>query len=882
MFEAASIAMAVMDRQGKLVESNPALQIMLGYSETELASMAIPDYTHPDDLDSDIHLFRELLRGERERYQIEKRYIRKDGKELWGVLTASPFVRSPGGEPQYCIRMAANITDRKRAEAARREIEERFRTLFECSPDGHYLLSHKGVFLDGNRATEQLLGYRKEELIGKTLHDAGLFSPIDLEKAVHLLTRCAQGELVDFEEFRLIRKDGGTVEAEVRAISVETAEGRVVIGVVRDITRRKLAEQALRESEESSRAIIETAPDAIYIIAETGQIIEVNEAACKQLGYSREHLLRSQLSDIIAPRVAEQTARRLEERTTGTFESAHIRSDGTEVPVEVSVSHFNFRGQPARLGIARDTTERKRAGEERASLQEQLQRAQKLESIGRLAGGVAHDFNNLLTVINGYADLASNQLQKGDPLREHVAEIRKAGERAAELTRQLLVFSLKHIVEPKPLDLNAVVAESANMLRRVLGEDIEFVTELDPLLGIVMADPGQFHQVLMNLAINARDAMPGGGRLVIATANADLDEECSAAHPEIVPGPFVVLTISDTGTGIEKEIQGHIFDPFFTTKPDGQGTGLGLSTAYGIVRQCGGYISVFSEPGQGATFKVYLPRTEAPEESARVAAPSADKGRGSETVLVVEDQEAVRRLTVQMLKSYDYRTLEATQGDEALLLAERYSGSIDLLLTDVLMPMMTGKELAERLRPLRPHMRVLFMSAYPTDHISRRGLLDPGVLYIAKPFTPDALAAKVREALRGARSAASVLVVDDDDSIRNLFQIVLTGGGYEVVAARNGREALVLLRERRFNVLVTDLVMPEGEGIETIRTLRKEQPDLKIVAVSGAFGGMYLKVAKALGANATLMKPVPPDVLLATVQSLLEGGFGSAPSKSSG
>jgi PAS domain S-box-containing protein len=534
--------------------------------------------------------------------------------------------------------MLEDITERKHAEAARRASEERFRILFECSPDAHYLLDLRGVFLDCNRAAEQLVGCRRREIIGKTIEEAGLLSPDDLEKALHLLTRRIRGEAVGFEQFQLIRRDGGTVDVETRAFFLETAEGKVVCGACRDITQRKRAEQALRESEESCRRIIETAPDAICIIADTGQIIEVNEAACRQIGHSRERLLRSRLSDIIAPPFSEKAARRLRQMTSGIFESAHIRADGTEVPVEVSACHFTFRGQAARLGIARDTTERKRAEKERVSLQEQLQQAQKLESIGRLAGGVAHDFNNIITAISGYGDLVFSQLQEGDPLREHVNEIRKAGERAKELTRQLLVFSRKQIVEPKPLDLNAVVAESASMLRRLLGKDIELVADLDPALGMVMADPGLLHQVLMNLVVNARDAMPGGGKLTIETMNAEVDRSYAAEHLGIAPGQFVVLTVSDTGTGIEKEIRERIFDPFFTTKLDGEGTGLGLSTVYGIVRQCGGGISVLSEPGQGTTFKIYLPRIDDAAGRAEVAAPLADKLPGSETVPVVEDQ----------------------------------------------------------------------------------------------------------------------------------------------------------------------------------------------------------------------------------------------------
>jgi hypothetical protein len=868
IFRSAGIGIAILDLHGRILESNLAAQAMLGYSEAELMGMAFSDYTHPADLDSDMHLFTELLQGKRERYQVEKRYIRKDRGVVWGVLTAS-LIRFPAGEPQYCIRMVEEMTERKRAEAAKEASKERLRILFERAPEAHYLMNLDGVFLDCNRAAEELLGYRREEVMRKTLAEIGLLSPADLEKALHLLTRCAKGEPAEFEELRLIRKDGGAVDVEIQAIPIETAEGQVTMGVIRDITHRKRAEQALRESEESSRAIIETAPDGIYILTDAGQIIEVNDAACRQLGYSREHLLRSQLSDIVAPQAAEEAACRLQEKTAGTFETIFTRADGTEIPLEFSTCQFIFRGRTARLGIGRDTTERKQAEKERASLHEQLQQAQKLESVGRLAGGVAHDFNNLLTVINGYSEMALSQLQPGDPLRDCVDEIRKAGDRAAGLARQLLVFSRKHIVQQELLDLNAVVTESEKMLGRLLGEDIELIARLDPSLGLVMADSGQFQQVLMNLVVNARDAMPHGGRLTLETANVNLDESDAAAYPEIVPGPFVMLAVSDTGVGIEKEVQGHIFDSFFTTKGEGKGTGLGLYTVYGIVRQCGGAISVFSEPGQGATFKIYLPRTEDAVGSVEVTAPAADEQRGSETLLIVEDQEAVRKLAVHVLTSYGYRILEATEGAEALSLAERYPEPIDLMLTDVLMPLMTGKELAERLRPLRPHLRVLYMSGYTADHLSEQGLLDEGALYIAKPFAPDNLAAKVREALEKAWPAPRILVVDDEESVRTLFRLTLAGAGYRVVEATNGKQALAIARARHFDLLVTDLVMPEREGIETIRTLRKEQPDLKIVAVSGAFGGMFLEVAKSIGANATLAKPISSDALLATVRSLL-------------
>ncbi len=389
----------------------------------------------------------------------------------------------------------------------------------------------------------------------------------------------------------------------------------------------------------------------------------------------------------------------------------------------------------------------RRAEAERSRLEQQLQQAQKLESIGRLAGGVAHDFNNLLTVINGYSDLVLNRLGRDHPLRAHVEEVRKAGERAAGLTEQLLAFSRKQVTKPRPLDLNTLVSETEGMLRRLVGEDVEVVTLLSPSLAQVMADPGQMHQVLMNLVANARDAMPSGGRLIIETANVELDEVYADVHPEVVPGPSVLLAVTDTGVGIDEETQRHIFEPFYTTKGPRAGTGLGLSMVYGIVRQSGGWIWVYSEPGKGSAFKIYLPVSEAvaqPEAGGRVAPVTLN---GSETILVVEDQEEVRRLAVEVLRSYGYRILEAADGQAALALADRQGEPIHLLLTDVVMPGMTGRDLARRLAPLRPEMKVLYTSGYTENVIAHRGVLDAGVAYLPKPFTPEGLTTMVRKVL---------------------------------------------------------------------------------------------------------------------------------------
>jgi len=379
--------------------------------------------------------------------------------------------------------------------------------------------------------------------------------------------------------------------------------------------------------------------------------------------------------------------------------------------------------------------------------QAQLMQSQKLEAVGLLAGGVAHDFNNLLTAILGYSQLGLVKLSDNDPMRTNFEEIKKASERAASLTRQLLAFSRKQVMQPKVLDLNSVVPEMEKMLRRMIGEDIQLRTALQADLGSVRADPGQMEQVIMNLALNARDAMPSGGKLTIETANAYLNETYVRHHVSVVPGAYVMLAVSDTGLGIDQDTQQHVFEPFFTTKELGKGTGLGLSTVYGIVKQSGGYIWIYSEVGKGAAFKIYLPRVDERAERYKHEAAPAEIPGGTETILLVEDEDIVRRLAKQVLESRGYRVIEAASGKDAIRLAEDKPDAIDLLLTDVVMPEMSGRELAGRLASLRPEIRVLYMSGYTDDTIIHHRVLEAGINFIQKPFTPDALALKAREAL---------------------------------------------------------------------------------------------------------------------------------------
>ena len=467
----------------------------------------------------------------------------------------------------------------------------------------------------------------------------------------------------------------------------------------------------------------------------------MNDAAVARYGYSEQEFLAMTVRDIRPVSELARFEETLHNQTGGTFTGfRHRRKDGTLIDVDIESQPITLAGVPARLVLARDTTERRQ-------LEDQLRQAQKMEAVGQLAGGIAHDFNNLLTAILGSTQLLLHATPPEDGRREDVEEIKNAGLRAAELTRQLLAFSRRQVLAPKVLDMNAVVSQMDKMLRRLIVEDVELVTQLAGDLGPVSADPGQLEQVLLNLAVNARDAMPRGGRLTIETANVFLTEEYSERHHRLPPGQYVLLAVSDTGVGMDEATQKHLFEPFFTTKEVGKGTGLGLATVYGIVKQSGGYIWVYSEPGHGTTVKVYLPRVSGAAEPLPVAAATPELRRGSETVLLVEDAPPVRSLARKSLESYGYTVLEAADGPAALELSAGHARGIDILVTDVVMPGMSGRELAERLAPARPAMRVLYTSGYTDDAMVRQGVLRAGVAFLQKPFIPETLARKVREVL---------------------------------------------------------------------------------------------------------------------------------------
>jgi PAS domain S-box-containing protein len=548
----------------------------------------------------------------------------------------------------------------------------------------------------------------------------------------------------DPEELDLLREVAGDVAFALRGIE---------LGM-----QHKRAEEALRSSDVRHRILFERSSDALMTLAPPSWAFTSGNPVTIALFGARDEadfVTRApwQYSPERQPdgRASAEKAKEMIETAmregSHSFEWTHRRLSGEEFPANVLFTRMEMDGQPFLHATVRDITERKRAELEREKFEAQLRGSQKMEAIGRLAGGVAHDFNNLLSVIISYAGFARDSVRESDPLHADILQILKAAERAASLTRQLLAFGRKQLLQPQVLDLNKVVGDMEGMLRRLLGEDVELAIAFAPDLGVTLADPGQIEQVVMNLAVNARDAMPGGGKLTIDTANVELDEAYASQHVATKPGSYVALSVTDTGCGMDEKTQARLFEPFFTTKEPGKGTGLGLATVYGIVKQSGGNIWVYSEPGKGTTFKVYLPwelgGVIVESRPSRAVTPAG----GHETILVVEDEEVVRKLARRILVSAGYMVLTAANGGEAILTCEQYRGPIHLMLTDVVMPKMSGKELGDRLAKVRPDLRVLYMSGYTDNAIVHHGVLDPGTRFVGKPFNAADLTRAVREAL---------------------------------------------------------------------------------------------------------------------------------------
>ena len=638
------------------------------------------------------------------------------------------------------------------------EREELFHLISENAADMIAVVDLEGRRIFNSLSYQKILGYSPEELQESSGFEQ--IHPDDREKVKNAAREARETGVGTLLEYRFRHSNGNwmVLESVASVIRNENGEPEKLVIVNRDITERKKVQEALVRSEASFRSLVEGAPHGIYRATTTGQFLQVNPALQRMLGYeSAQELFKADLATQVFRNISDYQLMNESLANSNELKDVELewkRANGEPILVRCSGHRVDAKdGGPGYFEVfAEDVTEKR-------TLERQLRMAQKMEAIGRLSGGIAHDFNNLLGVIIGYSGVLKKSLDNSQPTYEYAMEIEKAGKRAASLTRQLLAFSRQQVLTPSVLSLNSLVSEMEKMLPRLLGEDIDVSLSLEPELGNVKADQSQIEQVIMNLAVNARDAMPSGGKLQIQTANVELDQAYTRDHPGSKAGSYVMLAIADSGTGMSPETIAHIFEPFFTTKAVGEGTGLGLATVYGVVKQSNGYIWVDSTPGQGSTFQIYLPRN-VDIEVVSVAKPEVqtkDKPQGSEMILLVEDAEPLRKLAQAFLESNGFRVLSAPSGEAALETAAHHASPFDLLLTDVVMPGMNGRVLAEQLSMRQPGLKVLFMSGYTDSFIAGHGVLQKGTNLLHKPFTEEMFISKVREVLDGGKNSPSEL-----------------------------------------------------------------------------------------------------------------------------
>lgn len=646
--------------------------------------------------------------------------------------------------------LAETEAARLQSEEKVRQSEVMYRSVFEAANVGKSITLPSGE-IRANKAFSEMLGYSREELQGTIWQE--LTHPDDIEVNDRALGALLQGDR-DSTRFtkRYIHKDGSPVWADVSVALRRDANGLPLhfIATIVDVTERHRIEKQLESTLDYIQAILENAPIGIATFAADGRIITTNSALAKIVGGTVEQILHLNIHDITSWQTSGMLAAAEEVLQNGVgqdLEFQYISSFGKECWVSALFMPFLHAGERQLLLLLTDIFEHRKAEEERAKLQAQLLQSQKIEAVGQLAGGVAHDYNNALSVILGYTELALEQVDPSSPLHADLNEVLAAGKRSAELTRQLLAFARKQLISPVVLDLNSTIAGLLKMLRHLLGENIELTFLPADDLWSLKLDPSQIDQLLVNLCVNARDAISDVGAITIETNNVTLDQEFCSHHAGFLPGHFVLLQVSDNGCGMEKETQERIFEPFYTTKGLGKGTGLGLSTVYGIVKQNGGFINVYSEPGKGTTLKIYLLRHLGPDEAVSQGALEHCPAGHGETVLLVEDETSILDLGRRMLEGLGYTVLSADSPEKGISIAEEYRGDIDLLLTDVIMPGMNGRDLAERVRALHPGIRALYMSGYTANVIAHHGVLDAGVNFVAKPFSLQSLAVKVCSAL---------------------------------------------------------------------------------------------------------------------------------------
>jgi len=754
LFERSTIGQSLTGPDGRLISVNRTFADMLGLSVDDMQLAKFEEITHGDDVAESLRCLQGLLDDEFPSFRMEKRYKHSNGSCVVADVSTT-LIRDKSGLPAYFITSIVDVTSSKQAQRALEASESRYRRLFEAAKDGILILdADTGKIVDVNPFLLELTGYSHSDFLGKCLWEIGLFKDIASSKTA-FATLQAQS-YVRYEHLPLEARDGRKINVEFVSNVYQVDEQNVIQCNIRDITDRKRVERALREKErllsESQRLghIGSWLWDTNGSVAWSDELYHLYGVSPDTFTPTAESLIglvhpndRSAMQAWISDCAAAKQPVDLEYRINMTDDTIHyFRGRGQAVyDVKNQLTHV--------AGTVQDITSQR----EHENLLEQLRVSQKMEAVGRLAGGVAHDFNNLLSVILIYNELATELATEGASLKNELLEVKNAANRAVALTKQLLAFSRKQVLQPVSLDLNIVASGVEKMLQRVLGEDIDLALILAPDIGLTLADAGQIEQVILNLAINARDAMPRGGKLTIETANVEITDAYVAAHVSINPGSYVQLIVTDTGDGMDEQTRVRIFEPFFTTKEMGKGTGLGLSTVYGIIKQSGGNIWVYSELRRGTTFKVYLPREHSATTHMSTSSPNAPRPSAiTETVLVVEDDVALRRATSRILSATGYNVLTAADGDMALLTCAQHAGDIHLILTDVVMPRMSGKVLAQELSSVRPTSKILYMSGYTDNAIGLHGVLAAGAHFLSKPFTTSDLTRKVREALDAGES----------------------------------------------------------------------------------------------------------------------------------